>query len=175
MIEVDYEQVGLAVSELAKRHALSRFRRLRASDISEKAPGDLLTIADLETERALTAALEEILPGSVVVGEEAVSERPELLRALEEDRPCWVVDPIDGTINFAAGLPLFATMVALVLNGVVQAAWIYDSVHDVMASGVRGQGVRLAGRPVHLKPPADLRRHAGCLPPSGRRSCNICG
>lgn len=167
MIQLDYESIGRAIEDAAKRHALSRFRRLAPGDISEKSPGDLLTVADLETERALTALLEAALPGSVAVGEEAVAERPELLGALQEERPCWLIDPIDGTINFAAGLPLFATMVALVVKGEVVAAWIYDSVHDVMASGVKGQGVRLSGHPVHLRPPADLKRHSGCLHLSG--------
>ena len=167
MIEVDYSAVEAAVREAALTHALPRFRRLSAADVSEKAPGDLLTVADLETERALTARLEALLPDSVVVGEEAVAERPELLRAIADERPCWLLDPIDGTINFANGLPLFATMVALAVDGVVEAGWIYDPVHDVMAAGVRGQGVRLAGNPVRLNPPDDLKRHAGCLHLSG--------
>lgn len=167
MFEVDFEAVEAAVRDAAREQALPRFRNLAAGDISEKAPGDLLTVADLETERVLTLALETLLPGSIVVGEEAVAERPELLDALADSRPCWLVDPIDGTINFASGTPLFATMVALVVNGVIEASWIYDSVHDVMASAVRGQGARLAGKPVRLQPPAELKRQAGCLHLSG--------
>lgn len=167
MIDVDFELVEAAVRKAALDHALPRFRNLAAADISEKAPGDLLTVADLETERALTPVLEALLPDSIVVGEEAVAERPELLDALADRQPCWLVDPIDGTINFASGTPLFATMVALVVDGVIQAGWIYDSVHDVMASGVRGRGVRLAGQPVRLQPPPMVGRHAGCLHLSG--------
>ena len=167
MVDVNYEAVAVAVKEIAHEHALSRFRNLAAGEISEKGPGDLLTVADVETERALTARLRDLLPGSVVVGEEAVADRPELLDALAEDTPSWLVDPIDGTINFASGLPLFATMVALVVGGSVRAGWIYDSVHDVMAFAVRGQGAHLDGRRVRIDPPAALTRHAGCLHLSG--------
>lgn len=167
MPEVDYDAVSKAIIAAAREHALPRFRNLGAGEISEKSPGDLLTVADLATERALSAALEALLPGSIVVGEEAVAERPQLLDALSSAAPCWLVDPIDGTINYAAGLPLFATMVGLVVDGEIQAGWIYDCVHDVMASAVRGQGAQLAGKPVRIQAPVALKRQAGCLHLSG--------
>jgi len=71
---------------------MPRFKRLQADDIKEKSPGDLVTIADIETERALNRALAELLPGSTMVGEEAVSENPALLDALRDDGACWLID-----------------------------------------------------------------------------------
>jgi len=159
----DIDAVADVVREAAREHALPRFKRLQAHEISEKSPNDLLTSADLETEAALTRRLAPLLPGSVVVGEEAVSHDPAVLDALAGEAPCWIVDPIDGTINFAGGLPLFATMVALSIGGEIVGGWIYDSVHDVMAAAEQGAGAFLDGVRVRLSPPDEPRRYSGCL------------
>ena len=79
------------------------------------------------------AAKTEILPGSVLVDEEAVAENPKPLQALRTEPVCWLVDPIDGTINFAHGVPLFATMVPLVVAGETVCGWISDPFHEAMA------------------------------------------
>jgi fructose-1,6-bisphosphatase/inositol monophosphatase family enzyme len=129
----DTAAVAAAIVEAAQSAALPRFQNLQAHEIKEKAPGDLVTAADLATERALNLALAALLPGSVMVGEEAVAENPGLLAALRGDGACWLIDPIDGTINYAHGVPLFATMVALVVRGEVVGGWIYDPVHTTMS------------------------------------------
>jgi fructose-1,6-bisphosphatase/inositol monophosphatase family enzyme len=159
----DINAVTHAVRDAALNEALPKFHSLAAHEVSEKAPNDLLTIADLATERALSEKLRQLLPGSIVVGEEAVSENPNLIKALSSDSYCWLVDPIDGTINFANGLPLFATMVALVHNARVLAAWIYDPVHDVMAVAERGSGTYLNDQRVRITPPQEPNRYSGCL------------
>jgi fructose-1,6-bisphosphatase/inositol monophosphatase family enzyme len=102
-----------------------------------------VTIADREAEAALTSQLPELVPGSRVVGEEAVSSDPSLLRLLRDAAPVWLVDPIDGTRNFAAGHGPFGTMVALVERGVPLMAAIYCSEDDTMVLAERGQGVFL--------------------------------
>lgn len=163
----DTQTVAEVVREAAQTQALPRFKQLQQHEVSEKSPGDLLTVADLETERVLTERLAALLPGSVVVGEEAVSANPGLLDALHGDDPCWIVDPIDGTINFAGGLPLFATMVALVSQGQVVGGWVYDAVHDVMAAAERHAGTVVDGVRIRLSPPTELRRLSGCLHLSG--------
>lgn len=113
----DNEAVAAAIFEAAQTEILPRFRSLQAHEIKEKSPGDLVTVADLEAEQTLNRALSELLAGSVLVGEEAVAENPKFLQALRTEPVCWLVDPIDGTINFAHGVPLFDTMVALVIAG----------------------------------------------------------
>ena len=163
----DVETVGAAVRQAAQSEALPRFQSLQAHEITEKTPGDPLTIADLETERALERSLGALLPGSVMLGEEAVSEDPGRLAALRGDRPCWLIDPIDGALNYASGVPLFATMVALVAGGEVVAGWIYDCVHDSMATAEKGGGAWLDGERVRLDGEVPLARQAGCLHLSG--------
>lgn len=157
------DAVAAAIREASRAEALSRFQKLQAHEISEKSPGDLVTIADLETERALNRALSSLWPGSVLVGEEAVAENPALLAALPGAEACWLIDPIDGTINYAAGVPLFATMVALIVRGEVVGGWIYDPVHDVMAMAEKGSGAYLDGRRVSLPSPPTLQRLSGVL------------
>ena len=163
----DPAAVAAAIREASLAQALSRFQDLQAHEISEKSPGDLVTVADLETERALNRSLLALLPGSAMVGEEAVAENPGLLRALAGEGACWLIDPIDGTINYASGVPLFATMVALVVRGEVVGGWIYDPVHDVMAMAEKGSGAYLNGERVVLGPDPALARLSGCLHLSG--------
>jgi len=160
----DSAAVAAAIQEVAHAEALSRFQSLAAHEISDKSPGDLVTIADVETERALERVLGDLLPGSIMVGEEAVAEKPALLDALVNgEAPCWIIDPIDGTINYAHGVPLFATMVALVVGGEVVGGWVYDPVHEVMAMAEKGGGAYLNGRLVELGPDPELARMSGCL------------
>lgn len=117
--------VAEILAEVAAREVMPRWRNLGAGDVSEKAgPGDLVTVADQQAELALTARLAALLPGSAVVGEEAVSADPSVLARLKGPGQVWVIDPIDGTSGFAAGEPEFALMVALVRGGRSEAGWI---------------------------------------------------
>jgi fructose-1,6-bisphosphatase/inositol monophosphatase family enzyme len=159
----DTQKIADIVRAVAQEEALPRFKRLAAHEVSEKSPGDLLTVADEATEAALERRLMDALPGSRVVGEEAVSRDGGVLEALQGADPCWIVDPIDGTINFAKGLPLFATMVALAVGDELVGGWIYDPVHDVMAAAEKGAGAALDGRRIELSPPTEPKRLSGCL------------
>ncbi|WP_327660785.1 MULTISPECIES: inositol monophosphatase family protein [unclassified Streptomyces] len=138
-----------------------RFRQLAADEIEEKsAPHDLVTVADKRAEEYLTRELAALLPGSVVVGEEAVAADPGSYEALQGTAPVWIVDPVDGTRQFVHGDPGFCTLVALALDGVVLASWTYAPALDEMAVAVRGRGARLNGEVLHAGPPApgtDLR------------------
>lgn len=119
---------------------MPRFAKLARTDITEKRPGDLVTVADVAAERRLTERLTALLPGSLVVGEEAVAADPDVLRRLDGNDPVWVIDPIDGTSNYAAGIPIFAVMVAFVRGGRTFAGWIHDPVAGSTAVAVRGEG-----------------------------------
>ena len=83
-----------------------------------------------------------------MVGEEAASADPSLLAALGDADLAFVVDPVDGTANFAAGLPLFGVMAAAIVRGEIVAAAIHDPVGDDTALALRGRGRvdRNAGR-----------------------------
>ncbi|MEB3415203.1 inositol monophosphatase family protein [Alteriqipengyuania sp. WL0013] len=122
----------------AERAILPRFRNLSDEDIVEKAADDLVTVADRETEEFLTEALRKLQPGVPVVGEEAVHADPSLIGKLSG--PCWIVDPIDGTHNFAHGKAPFGIMIALADAGEAVAGWIYDPLSGRFCHARRGEG-----------------------------------
>lgn len=137
---VDRKSIANLIREAARRLVIPRFRALGSGDIREKKPGDPVTIADIEMERELTRLLTAFVAGARVVGEESVAEEPRRLDELSSDAPVWIIDPVDGTSNFAKGLPGFAVIVALARRGAVEAGWIYDPLGDVMVSAVKGEG-----------------------------------
>ncbi len=146
MIRVDIERVAAVLRQVAGEEALPRWRNLKAADIIEKAgPDDLVTVADRAVEAALSRALVDLAPGSVVVGEEGVHADPQLLRLFQTSDPIWVIDPIDGTSAFAKGSPDFAVMVALVERGVLAAGWILAPVTGDLVCARRGDGVWRSG------------------------------
>ncbi len=152
---LDLAAVEAAVRRAAADEIMPRFRQLAAEDIVEKnGPHDLVTVADRLAEEQLTAALSALLPGSRVVGEEAVHADPTVLGALSGDDPVWIVDPVDGTRQFVHGDPGFATLVALAHRGEVLASWTYAPALDLMAVARRGAGAELNGVPLHTGTPA---------------------
>ncbi|MGC5360374.1 inositol monophosphatase family protein [Streptomyces sp. DT24] len=157
----DLTEIEAAIRAAAAAEIMPRYRRLAAHEISEKSgPHDLVTAADRLAEEHLTASLTALLPGSVVVGEEAVHADPEVYEALGGDAPVWIVDPVDGTRQFVAGEAGFCTLVALAQRGEVLASWTYAAALDTMAVAVRGRGAVLDGEPVRAGSPvpgADLR------------------
>jgi len=136
--------VQALIRDVAARIVMPRFRMLDAGQIEEKAPDELVTIADKESEIALAEGLTHLLPESRVIGEEGVSADASLLDGIGEGT-AWIVDPIDGTANFAAGETPFGIMVALVIDGVSEAAWLFDPVLNRLCSAGRGQGAYIDG------------------------------
>lgn len=148
------DNVSNLLREAAETEVLPRFRNLSEGEVREKSPGELVTAADEAMERRLADGLVALLPGSVVVGEEASSANPSLLDLLSGEAPVWVVDPLDGTANFAAGSPVFGTMVCLVRQGATVAAWIYLPVEGGCLVAERGSGAWLDGTRVEAGPAA---------------------
>jgi fructose-1,6-bisphosphatase/inositol monophosphatase family enzyme len=150
--------VARIMADVAATEVMPRWRNLASSDISEKTgPDDLVTVADRAAEKALTAELARLVPGSAVVGEEAVSVDPAVLGRLSGNGPVWVIDPIDGTQAFATGEPDFTLMVALVEAGKPAAGWIYAPALGTLAYGGAAHGVWLGDSartlPQLFKPP----------------------
>ncbi|MFC8538496.1 inositol monophosphatase family protein [Streptomyces sp. NPDC057249] len=151
----DLSDIEAAVRAAAAAEIMPRFRQLAADEVVEKnGPHDLVTVADRRAEEHLTASLGRLLPGSVVVGEEAVHADPKVYEALGGDAPVWIVDPVDGTRQFVRGEPGFCTLVALAHRGELLASWTYAPVPDEMAVAVRGRGARLDGTPIRSGSPA---------------------
>jgi fructose-1,6-bisphosphatase/inositol monophosphatase family enzyme len=141
----DSETVARLIAETAAIEIMPRFAKLGKDDITEKRPGDLVTVADVAAEARLSRLLRDLLPGSQIVGEEAVAADPRVLEALTGDDPVWLIDPIDGTVNFAAAKPVFAVMVALVRRGRTLMGWIHDPVSGITASAGEGEGAWRSG------------------------------
>lgn len=138
------------IRSVAAEKILPRFQALAEHEISAKTgPTDLVTIADIEAEYELTRILRDIDPAYAVLGEEAVS-RAEVSNDLfgTHKGGVWVIDPVDGTNNFASGNPHFGTMLALVEDGEITGAWIYDILGDQMAIAQKGAGVTLKGESI---------------------------
>lgn len=142
----DPERVGTLLAEVAEAVILPRFRNLQDSDISDKGGGDLVTKADHEAEDRLTHALAALVPGSVVVGEEAVAADARIVERISGDAPVWIIDPLDGTNNFAKGSDLFAVMAALTVKGQTVLGAIHLPVQGVTALAEQGSGAFLNGR-----------------------------
>ena len=140
--------VETAIRRTAATEVRPRFRSLGKDDIRQKkGPNDLVTVADEAAERSLRAALTALIPGSVTVGEEEAEVDPGVLDRLYDSAPVWVIDPIDGTLNYARGSERYAMMVALVAGTQTLGGWIYLPEDDVMAVGRLGGGTTINGRP----------------------------
>jgi len=151
MALIDPELVSNIIGEVAQEVILPRFRCLADGDIREKHPGDFVTVADLESENLLTRRLTELLPGSVVVGEEAVAADERVLSALRGDSPVWVLDPIDGTGNFVRGNAQFGVIVALVRNQTTLQGWIHDPLLYRTSYAVLGEGAWCGDRRLKIE------------------------
>ncbi len=161
---VDADAVAKLIKEIAAEEVLPRWRNLKSHEVRDKTKGDPVTEADLATERRLAAGLADLVPGSLVVGEEAVHDDASLLLHLEQDEPVWVIDPVDGTKNFTEGSEVFAVMVALVQKGSPRAAWIYAPASGEMTIAEAGGGVFLnGGRLTGRKAPDDIAAMKGAI------------
>jgi fructose-1,6-bisphosphatase/inositol monophosphatase family enzyme len=146
---VDIDAVSRLIVEAAAEEILPRYAKLAAGEVREKGPGDLVTVADEAMEQRLTALLPDLLPGSLVIGEEAAARDGAVLQRLARDEPVWIIDPVDGTSNFAQAKGDFGVMVALVSGGRGIAGWIYDPAGGRMATAEIGAGAWMNG--VRLK------------------------
>jgi fructose-1,6-bisphosphatase/inositol monophosphatase family enzyme len=133
--------LGQILRDAAQAEILPRFRNLDAGMIRHKSsPLDLVTDADEAAERRITADLAKAFPAALVVGEEATAQNERLLDGLASAELAIIVDPIDGTKNFASGLPLFGVMAGVVARDEVIAGVIYDPIAEDWVCGLRGEG-----------------------------------
>ena len=139
------EGVGQALRMAAETVVMPRFAALAPADIAMKSAGEPVTIADREAEAVIGRALLALVPEARVIGEEACAADPALIDQLGEGT-VWIIDPIDGTANFAAGRPPFAMMVALLRHGETIGAWILDPLSKRLAVAELGGGAWIDGR-----------------------------
>jgi fructose-1,6-bisphosphatase/inositol monophosphatase family enzyme len=163
-------QLGRVVEllvEAGERIIMPQFRRLAPDAVRAKnGPLDLVTHADEAAERLIGEGLRREFPGCLLVGEEAASADRGLLAGLETAELGFTIDPIDGTSNYVAGVPLFGSMVAATRYGEVVAAAIHDPVTRETLLALRGEGAwRLddsgAESGIRTAEPVPLRRMTG--------------
>jgi fructose-1,6-bisphosphatase/inositol monophosphatase family enzyme len=166
----DSERVAQIMRETADEVIMPRYKALGEEDIREKTgPKDLVTIADLESERRMTPLLMDLLPGSKVIGEEAASDDPDIFQLLDSDGPVWIVDPVDGTSNFAKGGRNFCVMVGLIVGGEAVLGVILDPLGKCWIRAERGGGAWRqsydggAAERLSVLPPAPVDEMRGAL------------
>jgi myo-inositol-1(or 4)-monophosphatase len=112
--------------------------------IDKKGTIDLVTDVDIAIEREFRALVAERFPDHEVLAEELGGSRD------APSGPCWVFDPIDGTTNFAHGLPIFCSSVALEVDGMAEVAAVYDPTRKELFTAERGGGAFLNGQPIRV-------------------------
>jgi len=128
-----------AIAREAGALAKRRFFDRNSFSVGFKGPQDFITEVDGEVESLIHSRLAQVFPQDGFIGEESAGA------AGGEGQPIWVVDPIDGTANFARGTPHFCVSIACLDAGAIEIGVIYDPVLDELFSARRGDGARLNG------------------------------
>ncbi len=156
MTDAEEQALLATLRQVSQDEILPRFRALAGAEVDQKSgQDDLVTIADTRAEAAITEAALTILPGVTVVGEEAVSRGDISLDVIGTADRCLIIDPIDGTWNFANGVGCFGILLALVENGETVWGGIYDPLGNDWMVARKGQGAHFCradgqSRPVHV-------------------------
>ncbi|MFD1383689.1 inositol monophosphatase family protein [Rhodanobacter aciditrophus] len=157
------EQIIEAIRHVAKLEILPRFRDLERSQIATKSGfDDLVTEADTAAEKALIERFSQIMPQAQIVGEESVSESKQVLDKVDSSDWVIIIDPIDGTWNYANGLSTFGVLVAVVHQGETKFGVLYDPLNDDWIEATKGEGcfygdggfkkpIKLNGQPINKR------------------------
>lgn len=165
----DAEESALidALRAAARAHILPRFRRPEMQQVTAKSTDDdLVTLADQEAEAAVAAAATRLLPGAEVIGEEASEADPTLPARIPGAARAVIIDPVDGTWNFAAGLATFGMILAVTERGQTVFGLLYDPVMDDWVLTRRGGGTwfcRPGAAPLRLQASGPAPEAMGAL------------
>ncbi|SNY90036.1 fructose-1,6-bisphosphatase [Cohaesibacter sp. ES.047] len=143
------EQTALIelVRQAAKAEIMPRFRHLEGGDIRQKSgPDDVVTDADVGAEAVITAGVQSIFSDPIVVGEEAAALNPDIISNIASAEWAVIIDPVDGTWNFANGLATFGVILAVTYKGETCFGLLYDPVLDDWIVANKGEGA-FFGRP----------------------------
>ncbi len=145
MSVLDREMLAL-MRGVAEKAILPRYRNLANGEVEDKGGDDPVTVADRESEAMLAEGLARLDPSLAIVGEEAAHADASVLARLSGD--CWIIDPLDGTRNFATGKPPFGILIARAEGGLAQSGWIYDCLSQRFCAAHRGNGAFVDGQRV---------------------------
>jgi fructose-1,6-bisphosphatase/inositol monophosphatase family enzyme len=168
---VDAAAVRDIVIAAAAAAVMPRFKALAAGDIRTKSgPNDLVTEADLHCQAILTEKLGALFPTAAIVGEEGGGTEAEACAAIAAAEWCWIIDPLDGTHNFAHSRTGFAVMVALAHRGETVAGWIHEPVRGETQVAVKGEGAWIGDRRLGVARAGALKQMTGVLYVGARRA-----
>jgi myo-inositol-1(or 4)-monophosphatase len=134
------------IRNLAQQHIMSRFEKV---SYSFKKDGSLVTEADTVMQESVTNELAKRWPDYKLLGEEMTSDEQEALLR-DPDTTLWILDPLDGTTNFASGVPVFSVSLSLIKNGRVEMGLVYDPVRDECFMAINEQGAWINDTPLKL-------------------------
>ena len=156
MRTADVLGLALELADVADRLTMSAFGHV--GDVRRKADGSEVTAVDVAVEVALRARILEAFPDHLVLGEEDGWGQADASRgAREEGVPIWTLDPIDGTTNFVAGNPIYATLIACSVDGRDVIGVVSAPALGSRWDGIVGQGARQDGRRVQVSDVARLQ------------------
>jgi myo-inositol-1(or 4)-monophosphatase len=145
-------QTAAAITRDAGKLALDFFNRRDQLEIEHKGLQDLVSLADRQTEDVIRARLSAAFPDDAIIGEEGGTE------AAHADGPLWIIDPIDGTMNFLRGVPYWSVAVALMVDKTLMIGITYDPVHDELFTARRGGGAFRNGQPIKVSATDDPKQ-----------------
>ncbi|MCF6299239.1 MAG: inositol monophosphatase [Thiomicrorhabdus sp.] len=144
--ETNWQQLKSGLVQLAKTEVLARFEKV---SVETKQDGSLLTEADTQMQLKTQAFLEKNWPEFAFLGEESTTESQE--KSMNSQTGCWILDPVDGTSNFAIGIPVYTVSLALMVQGNIVAGLVYDPSRDELFAARQGQGAELNHQPLMAK------------------------
>lgn len=136
-----------AAAEVHRRHS-ARMSRVGVSEASQKGRADYVSAVDVEAEEVILAIIRQRFPDHQILAEESNAEDAE--NPLASDVPTWIVDPLDGTANYLHGHPMFASSVAVAIDGHPVAGAVVAAATGERWSAARGAGAWKNGRPIHV-------------------------
>ena len=136
-----FKQTAIEAARKSSEILRSRFGNI--SRIRKKAAAEIVTEADTESEKAIVSTIQARFPNHAVLGEEYG-----LISGTSEYK--WMVDPLDGTVNFAHQIPIFSISIALAVRDTVVLGIILDPINDELYAAVSGQGAQRNGQPIRV-------------------------
>jgi myo-inositol-1(or 4)-monophosphatase len=146
------------IARLGGAQLMAHWRSLDNDQVNEKARNDLVSAADLASERTILDEVANRFPSHRVLAEESG------LSSSDGSAPTWIVDPLDGTTNFVHGIPQFAVSIGVAIEGRVDFGVIFDPCKEDMFAAARGRGARWNGAPCRV---SDRTSIAGSLIATG--------
>lgn len=135
---------AIDIARNAGRAIRPYFRSDRLDIHSKLNEADIVTAADKASEAIVVKSIKHLYPSHSILSEEMGAEN-------HDGEYRWIIDPLDGTTNFSAGIPIFAVSIGIEHDGVPVVGVVYDPVLDELFTAVKGQGAFLNGSPIHVK------------------------